>query len=326
MREAILIISLILFSSCAKDQCRESVSPLEVDIKLDRLEEQLFSSSTSKEVEMLLAKNPKFARYFLDADQYPSDSILANQIFKLVKNKAIDTLYQESREAFSEIDEFIADLENAFGRLSVYFPETEIPKIQTVVTGLYKDLFISNDQIVIGMDFFIGKSASFKPKQIPNYILSRYTVQHLPSTIMQFVSSQFIATSIEESMLAEMIDYGKSYYLLSKIMPCTPENILIGYTEDEMNDSFANEEIIWANFVENKLIYDTNHQMKQKFLGERPNVYEIGDKCPGRIGRWVGWQIVKAYADKADVEVVDLMRETDANKIFRMSGYKPSGS
>ena len=64
--------------------------------------------------------------------------------------------------------------------------------------------------------------------------------------------------------------------------------------------------------------------MKQKFLGERPNVYEIGDKCPGRIGRWLGWQIVEAYAEETGASVQAIMSEKDASKILRMSKYKPS--
>ena len=124
-------------------------------------------------------------------------------------------------------------------------------------------------------------------------------------------------------MLAEMIDYGKSYYLLGKILPCTPGNILIGYSEEEWEDIYENDAIIWANFVQNEWLYETDHTMKQRFLGERPNVYEIGDKCPGRIGRWVGWEIVEAYAERTGASVQDIMAETDFNKIFTESKYKP---
>ena len=127
-------------------------------------------------------------------------------------------------------------------------------------------------------------------------------------------------------MLAEMIDHGKSYYLLSQLLPCTPNHILIGYTKKEWKDSFDNEVIIWANFIENELLYETNHQMKQKFLGERPNVYEIGEKCPGRIARWLGWQIVNDYVKNTGGSVQELMAEKDASKILRLSKYKPSGS
>ena len=324
MRAVHLMIWILLFLSCESQNCRESVSPVEIVLEVDRLEEDLFNSKSSKEVEVFLTKNKDFAQFFLHADQYPSDSVLANSIFNLVQNRSIDTLYQESIDAFKNFDQAVRTLEEGLGRLKVYYPQTPSPKVQTAVTGLYNDLFISNEHIMIGMDFFIGSEATYKPQQIPYYILQRYDLEHLPASILQFISSQYIKPGKKDDMLTEMIDYGKSYYLLSKLLPCTPGNILIGYTEEEWSDIFENEGIIWANFVENELLYETNHQVKQKFLGERPNVYEIGDKCPGRIARWVGWQIVNSYAEKTGATVQQIMNETEANVIFSNSGYKPS--
>lgn len=319
------MICVVFLASCSSQPCRISVDPENIELKVERLEKELFESTSPLEVETFLKSHPDFAQFFLHSDQYPADSILANRMFKLMQNPSIDTLYQEATDAFSNFESVVSTLEEGLGRLKVYYPQTPSPAIQTGVTGLYNDLFISNDHIMIGMDFFIGKNASYKPQQIPDYILSRYTTDHLAASILQFISSQFISTSRGDDMLNEMVDYGKSYYLLSKLLPCTSENILIGYSAEEWRDIYENDAIIWANFIENKLLYETNHTMKQKFLGERPNVYEIGEKCPGRIGRWMGWEIVKAYADKSGASVQEIMSETDANKIFTNSGYKPSG-
>ena len=323
MRAVLLMIWILLLASCESQKCQKSVTPLAISLPIERLEEELFSSKNKKEVEVFLQQNKDLAQFFLHSDQYPADSILASQIFNLIQNPSIDTLYQESRNAFKDFESVVEIMEAGLGRLKVYYPEAPSPLIQTVVTGLYNDLFISNEHIMIGMDFFIGEKASYKPHDIPNYILRRYDLEHLPGSILQFISSQYIKPGKKDDMLTEMVDYGKSYYLLNKILPCTPRNILIGYTEEEWGDVFENEEIIWANFVENKLLYETNHQVKQKFLGERPNVYEIGDKCPGRIARWVGWQIVESYANKTGASVQEIMAEGDANIIFTNSGYKP---
>lgn len=317
------MIVLVLFTACSRETCRDTVDPIEVELDVERLEEKLFQARTAKDVESFLKENREFSNYFLDADQYPTDSILASRIFNLISNPSIDTLYHESIGAFTNFELVVDEIELALGRLKSYYPQTPSPKIQTVVTGLYKDLFISNEHIIIGMDFFVGAEASFKPLEIPNYILRRYNTEHLPSIIMQLISSQYARPGKGEAMLTEMIDFGKAYYLLGKIMPCTPERILIGYTEEEWDNTFEYESIIWANFIQNELLYETNHTIKQKFLAERPNVYEIGDKCPGRIAVWLGWQIVNAYAEKTGISVQELMVETDHNKIFTQSGYKP---
>lgn len=318
------MIVLVLFSSCSRETCRDAVDPLRVELEVERLEEKLFQAQSTSDVASFLKENREFSNYFLDADQYPHDTILASRIFSLISNPSIDTLYTESIEAFQTLEETVSEIEQALGRLKYYYPETTSPKVQTVVTGLYKDLFISNDHIMIGMDFFVGENATYKPLDIPNYILRRYNAEHLPSIIVKFISSQYAQPGKGDAMLTEMIDFGKAYYLLSKIMPCTPERILIGYTEEEWNDTFTYESIIWANFIQNELLYETNHTIKQKFLAERPNVYEIGDKCPGRIGAWLGWQIVNAYVEKTRISVQQLMAETNHNKIFSQSGYKPS--
>jgi hypothetical protein len=63
---------------------------------------------------------------------------------------------------------------------------------------------------------------------------------------------------------------------------------------------------------------------KQKFLGDRPKTLEVGEQCPGRIGQWVGWQIVKKYMEThPDVSLPQLMQMNDAEKIFKESRYKP---
>ena len=63
---------------------------------------------------------------------------------------------------------------------------------------------------------------------------------------------------------------------------------------------------------------------KKHYVEERPSIPEIGNKCPGRIGQWLGWKIVKAYMkNNPDVSLADLMAEKDAKKIFDHSRFKP---
>ncbi len=325
MRVVYLIILIVFSSSCSNSSCEDSIPPVTINLEVDRLEQELFGSKSPQDVTSFLQKHKRFSQVFLDADQYPEDSILGNRIFNLIKEPSVDTLYHESLNAFDDFDQIVSLLSHSLGRLKAYYPDTRIPKVQTVVTGLYKDLFISHEQIVIGMDYFIGPDATYKPLNIPDYILKRYTTDHLPAIITRFMSNQYVKSGKGEALITEMIDYGKTYYLLSKLMPCTSEEILIGYTTKELSEVYENDEIIWANFVQNEWFYTTEHSMKQKFLGERPNVYEIGDKCPGRIGIWLGWQIVKSYAEQTGIRVQELMEETDHTKIFMQSGYKPKG-
>jgi hypothetical protein len=64
--------------------------------------------------------------------------------------------------------------------------------------------------------------------------------------------------------------------------------------------------------------------VKQKYLAERPKTIEVGEKCPGRIAQWVGWQIVNRYIEtNPETSLPELMQISDANKLFKESRYKP---
>jgi hypothetical protein len=86
----------------------------------------------------------------------------------------------------------------------------------------------------------------------------------------------------------------------------------IAYTEDKYRWCQENESEIWSNFIENKLLYDTNPKNEQRFMNEAPfsKFYlEIDNESPGRVGAWVGWQIVRSYAENhPDVKLQDLLQ------------------
>ncbi|MBV6645623.1 MAG: gliding motility lipoprotein GldB [Cyclobacteriaceae bacterium] len=326
MRTVCLMFSTLLLWSCGGDKCREIPSGTleKYDLKVDRLEEQFFRAENRHQVTQLLKNNWGVANQFFHAQEYPSYQILAGRIFNLLQQPSIDTLYQESVRAFSDFDAIKADLDQAFSWLNYYYPQTKTPKLSTMVSGLYNDLYISDSLIVIGLDYFIGPEATYKPEGTPLYILKRYAPEYLAPAIMKFLVGKYCRVGQENTLLSEMIDYGKIYYLLSKIMPCTPDHLLIGFTAEEMIDVVNNQEIIWANFVQNEILYETSDFTKKKFLGERPYVYEIGEKCPGRIGIWLGWQIVEAYMRTQNVKMQQLLADQDHHRIFSQSGYKPA--
>ena len=75
--------------------------------------------------------------------------------------------------------------------------------------------------------------------------------------------------------------------------------------------------------MENELLYETNPFEIRKYIGEAPFTDAISTKAPGRLGRWLGWNIVDDYQFNQDIPLEMLMAEPDAEKIFRQSGYRP---
>lgn len=316
---------VLLLFSCGSDNCRDVGAVIEeqITIKIERLENDLFASRDVGDVLRLLRSNPDVSKSFLHSDQYPSDSILASQIFELISDPFVDTLKNEALVAFEQNSEFQEDISGLFSILNQYYPQERFPVVKTIVSGLYSDLFISNELIVVGLDYFIGPNASYKPQDVPQYIQKRYTQRHLAPIIAKFIANSYSTTGTENTLLSEMIDFGKVNYLVSRLLPCKADSLIMGYSPFELDMAKKNREVIWANFIENELLYETSEFMKQKFLGERPNIHEISKNCPGRVGAWIGWEIVEAYMKEEDVSVQALLADTDHHKIFTKSKYKP---
>ena len=128
----------------------------------------------------------------------------------------------------------------------------------------------------------------------------------------------------DQSMLSEMVSYGKAYYFAKAMVPCAADSVLIAYTAEEMKGSRSNESLIWSRLIEDEVLFSTSREDKKKYILERPKTYEVGEKCPGRIGQWVGWQIVRSYAaTHPDKSLPEIMGAGDASELFRQSGYKP---
>lgn len=304
---------------------RPDVSHVPVEVKIIRLEQELFESQSRGEVKAFLQENKLFAQKFLDADQYPADSILVDQLYALVNNQSLDTVYQETQQVFEDMEGIRQDFETAFQYIKYYYPDFEAPTIYTMVTGFGKDLYISEEMIVIGLDFFLGPDASYRPVKVPNYILRRYTPRHIVPTCMLLLSQRFNQTDPQDNtLLADMIYYGKSYYFTDFVLPDTPDSVLIGYTAEEMAGVEANEKAVWTHFLSNELLYETSPVVKKKYLDERPATLEIGNKAPGRIGTWLGWQIVKSYMEERDeLTLRELMEQQQARKILEEARYRP---
>lgn len=314
--------------SCGEDPCNPSqeISSIQADIKISRLEDEMFSLKSVEGVKEFLDQNPVLKVHFLASDQYPHDSILINNLFRRIQDPYIDTLLTEARREFGDMVDFKKELEGAIQHLKFYYPEVKIPRVETMVTGFGSaELFVSDSLIIVGLDYYIGPTATFRPIEIPNYILKRYQKEYIVPAIVLLLSHQYVKEDYSDrTMLADMLYYGKKYEFTKSMMPCTPDSLIIWYTGEEIDDVEANEDIIWANFIANKLLYETNHLTKTKYMDERPTVFEIGDKCPGRIGAWLGWEIIQSYREaNPQVDIKTLMETESAPKIFNESGYKP---
>jgi len=307
-------------------ECVETPSSVEpVNVEIESLGHILPSIQSKSELVEFLTQYPLIRDHVLHRESYPDDSTFINTLYQRFTNPHIDSLLLETQRVFGDQSILKKEFEDAFSNLQHYYPEVPLPKIQTLITGFDTDLFISDTLIVVGLDFYLGPGAKYRPNMY-EYILQQYIPQNIvPSVMLLYgIDGQINATNMNDrTVLADMISYGKSFYFAKRMLPCTPDSILINYTRKDIEGSKKNQDLIWFRLVEDKVLYSTANQVKQHYLGERPKTVEVGPECPGRIGQWVGWQIVNSYMKShKETTLQELMKIEDADRLFKESKYK----
>ena len=311
------LFCLFLLASCQKGE----------DIAFVRLDQQLFSVKSPDSIRAFLNRNPAVAQLYFNANEAGNDTALVQELTNRVNNPALTEFNEQIQSQFGDMADLRTQLATAFANIKKDFPDFHSPKIVTVVTGfLGPDLVVTDSLVIISLDYFAGPNAKYRPpaQEFPEYILRRYNKDHLASAIVFAISDKYNATNrADQTMLADMVYYGKGYVFTKTMLPDVADSLVIGYSDRQLTQTFNAQDIVWGHFIDNQLLYQTNPAIKQRYLNERPFTAEIGQAAPGAIGRWLGWRIVGMYHDEhSDVGIAELMQNANARQIFEQSGYK----
>jgi hypothetical protein len=324
------LMAALVFWACGtgQEECDITPDTREVNISLpfQHFEDSLASFADKNELVRFFTRHPVIRDYVFGRPEYPNDSVFINEVHAKMSNPYIDTLLFETKKIFGDHEDLKRQFYDAFRNLAYYYPGSPLPRIQTVISGMDTDLFVSDTLIIVGLDFYLGRNARFRPNMY-EYILRKYEPEDIVPSVMLLrgIDARINKSDVKDkTVLADMVAYGKSFYFAKRMLPCTPDSVLISYTPAEITGSKNNQDLIWARFVESEVLYSTSHIVKKDYLGERPFTVQVGEKCPGRIGQWVGWQIVNSYmANHKNVSLQQLMEMQDAQQLFRESRYRP---
>lgn len=317
-----------LLTACSRDQNTCELNPevanVSAPVELERLEKPFFQIKNTTEAKRFITQHPLFANQFLQRRQFPTDDVLAEMLTRLSTNAGLQQLGRQTDSTFQDSEKLKSQLQRMFQHIRYNFKDFRVPPVKTFVTGLSQDMFVNDSLMVLGLDFFVGPNARYRPN-VPDYILRRYRPEYVLPTAALAISSKYNKKELtNQTMLAEMVQFGKSLYFAERVLPCTPDSILIGYTNKELTGVYFNEGKVWAHFLDKKLLYNTAPFTVQKYVGERPNIPEIDKTCPGRVGAWVGWQIVRKYmTTHPEVTLVQLMANKNPQQILNESRYRP---
>lgn len=332
MKPVIFLAAVLLLVSCRTGETEEcafipDTRTITVQLSYQSLEDSLPSIISKAGLVHFMRAHPGVRDLFFNREAYPDDSAFINTLYRRFTHPYLDSLLLETHRVFGNGELLRNEFRMAYTNLKYYYPDARVPSIQTLISGLETDLFVTDSTVYVGLDYFLGPGAKYRPNNMYTYMLRRYTREFIVPSVMLLtgVESRFNESDPDDrTVLAEMIAYGKAFYFAKRMLPCVADSLFMGYSAKEMQGSLEFENLIWSRLVQDEVLFSTSHLVKQKFLGERPKTIEVGEECPGRIAQWVGWRIVETYMrEHPEVTLPQLMASRDAQKIFRESGYKP---
>ncbi len=304
-----------IFWSCDKKTAVEkAVEEIPLDIKVERFD-QVFFESKPQELQKIKKAFPVFF-----PKEVP-DSVWTNKI----QNPLWRELYSEVQKKYSDIEPVRSELVTLFKHIKHYFPKTKTPKAVTVIAEMdYNTKAIYADSLVIlSLELYLGKAHRFY--EFPKYIKQNFE----PRQMMPDLVSSFATTKInfgkDKTLLSQMVYYGKQLYLKDLLLPAYSDAEKMGYAPKEISWCEENETYIWRYFLENEMLYSDESKLTSRFIAPAPfsKFYlEIDNESPGQVGAWIGWQIVRSYAENNEVPLAKLLN-MNAKELFEKSKYKP---
>ena len=317
-RTSLILAFLLFFNACQDEFTNESdVESISVSISFDRFDLK-FYDQPSEVIPELKKKYP-----FLFPKQF-SDSVWISR----QKDSLQLLLQSEVNKTFKNIELFERDVNHLFKHIKYLFPFAKIPRVITLTNNVdYQIKTVYSDSLLlISLDTFLG-SENHLYDGIPSYIRKELDPKYITVQIADKFGAFIIPPVEDRTFLARMIYEGKKLYLHDLLLPHVPVEDRIVYTKEEFNWALENEKYVWQYFIEKQVLYQTQLEWVQRFIEPAPfsKFYlQLDNETPGRIGSWLGWQIVNSYMTQFPETPLDELLKISSQKLFNLSKYKPN--
>ena len=316
--------------SCQRNPLKVDVSDVVIDFKFKNYENDLFAGANN--LEQAIPQLEKEYGNFFELYNYhmigiggPGDETFYPQLKSFVTDTLIVNLKKQVDQTIDK-PQLKHDFEQAFKYYHHYFPEKVIPTVYTCVSGFNQSVVLADSLIGISLDKYLGADSNYYPRLgLPVYKIRNMNPKKIVPDAMYFwAMTEYPINPSASKVIENMIYQGSLYYFVDAMMPEVNDTLKIGYTARQLEFCKNSEAAMWAYMAEQNLLFSTKRMDIKRYVDDGPYTSSFTTESPGRVGAWLGWQIVCAYMKKnPEVTLKQLMEEQEYLLILNQSGYHP---
>ena len=269
---------------------------------------------------------PIYSQYVLNIG-HPQDAEFKAKLRQFTEDEDMRTVFDKSEVLFGQGEAMQQDFDQAFSYYRYHFPNQIIPQIVTNHSGLNYAIFTGDTTLGVGLDMFLGSDFEIYPL-IPTmtaYLIRTMAPEYVVAKSMYgWMQVRYEENNESSKMLEQMVFHGKLLYSMDALLYGQPDSIKSGFSEAQLDWCNRNEFNIWSALIDKDLLYTTDHLSVNKWIEPAPFTSGLPKESPGRLGRWVGWQMVRAFMDRhPETTLPELFNKYKAQEILNLSKYKP---
>ncbi len=324
----------IFLISCKNDQ-KVDVSHIEIPVEFHGFYKdfsEIDPQNVKRDMSILQDKYPHFTSFYLK-ELLPWKVDLespnyAHDISVFLTHKDYSNLLDTVNLFFPNTEKVNKDLLSAFKHIYYYDTSFYIPEhVYYFVSALnfYTAVIIDDQNFGIGLDMFLGEDyPHYSAVGIPEFGRLRFTPENIPVWASQIIyADKYPFETDNQNLLELIIQKGKEYYFLEKVLPDIPTHVIFGYSEEQMNIAEEQEAFIYNYFIQNELLHEKSLQKIIRYVLEGHNTPGFPPELPGNIGSFLGWKIIRQYVEENKLGLKEVLEEKDAQQILSRARYKP---
>ena len=292
----LLIACSLIFISCKRNKFDVNVSKIKIDLKVNRFDKELFSVNKDSVYYYIPKLEKKYGNFF-QLFNYKIINIggtnnrnYSDLLKGFLTDFTITQVYEETEKTYSDFDDVEDDLTKAFKHYKYYFPQKNVPKIYTYISGFNQSIVTDENILGIGLDKYLGKDCAFYERlQLPVYLRYKMDKNYIVSDCMQaWAITEFPNNDSVDNLLSHIISRGKIQYFIDAMLPNTPDSIKIAFKASPLSWCEENEGRMWTFLIENNLLFSSDYMEIKRYTDPGPFTSGFSRESPSRTGIWLG--------------------------------------